>query len=695
MTAHMFKFGSIALALAIAPLCPGAQAQTQAQNQNQNQSEAPPADSTENFTVVIGGTRVGHLDAVRRGDTVTIDFDYKNNGRGPTIKEALTLDSKGMPVAWTITGNSTFGNAIDESFAMEGGTARWTDSTGSGTTTPGFPAIYVAQEASPWAAGLYARALLADDDRTMPALPGGGLSLAELETLAVTGPGGALTVKAYALSGNDLDPGYFLLDDKGALFAAISPRAVFVRRGYEGEDIRLRELAVKYSTERFVKMQAKAANSYQAPVRITNVRLFDPLAMALTEPKTVVVSGKRIAAVLPVDSPATKGEVTIDGNGGTLVPGLYEMHGHIGQEDAMLNILAGITSVRDMGNEIDVLQGLIERIDTGVLAGPRITRAGFIEGKSPFSSNNGILVNSQSEAIDAARFYAARDFQAIKIYNSMNPDWIPALVQEAKLLGLHVMGHVPAFTNADAMIAAGYDEMTHINQVMLGWVLEPNEDTRTLLRLTALKRLPALDLNSAKVNRTIDAMVAKKVTIDPTFAIHESLLLARNGMVSPGMVDYVDHMPVGVQRSAKQAWSNVENPADDTAYRGAFDQIVATIKRMHDAGIFLIPGTDMGGSFTYHRELELYQKAGMTPAQILRRATFDMAEYLGQDQILGSIAKGKLADFFLIQGDPVQDLKAIKAIRMVAKDGVFYYPSEVYPQFGIKPFATKPDITLP
>jgi len=679
VAAKALKFGSIALALAIAPLGMPAQAQ----------------DSTENVTVIIGGTNVGHLDVVRSGDAVKIDYDYKNNGRGPTMKEELKLDAKGMPVAWKITGNSTFGNAINESFTMQRGTARWTDSTGSGTAKPKGQAIYVAQEGSPWSAGLYARALLADDDRSIPALPGGALSLAELEKVQVTGSGGAMTVTAYALSGNDLDPGYFLLDDKGALFAAISPRAVFVRKGFEGEDIKLRDLAVKYSTERFVKMQAKAANSYKAPVRITNVRVFDPVAMKLTEPKSVLVSGRHISAVLPASSPATPGEVTIDGEGGTLVPGLYEMHGHIGQEDAMLNVLAGITSVRDMGNEIDVLDGLIERIDSGVLAGPRIIKSGFIEGKSPFSSNNGILVNSQQEAIDAARFYAARDYQAIKIYNSMNPEWIPALVKEAKALGLHVMGHVPAFTNADAMIAAGYDEMTHINQVMLGWVLEPGEDTRTLLRLTALKRLPALDLNSGRVNATIRAMVDRKVTIDPTFAIHESLLLSRNGMINPGMVDYVDHMPVGVQRSAKQAWAKIADAADDKAYRGAFDQVAATIRKMHESGIFLVPGTDMGGSFTYHRELELYQKAGMTPAQILRRATYDMAQYLKQDQSLGSIEKGKYADFFLIQGDPTRDLKAIKAIRLVAKDGVFYYPSEVYPEFGIKPFATKPKVKLP
>jgi imidazolonepropionase-like amidohydrolase len=107
----------------------------------------------------------------------------------------------------------------------------------------------------------------------------------------------------------------------------------------------------------------------------------------------------------------------------------------------------------------------------------------------------------------------------------------------------------------------------------------------------------------------------------------------------------------------------------------------------------IVPGTDTGGSFTYHRELELYQTVGMTAPQILKRATWDMAHYLGQDQQLGSIEKGKLADFFLVPGDPTKDLKAIKSIAMVVKDGAFYYPAEVYPEFGIEPFAPLPKVT--
>jgi hypothetical protein len=245
------------------------------------------------------------------------------------------------------------------------------------------------------------------------------------------------------------------------------------------------------------------------------------------------------------------------------------------------------------------------------------------------------------------------------------------------------------------MIEAGYDEMTHINQFALGWVIGKDEDTRTLFRLTALKRLPALDLDGAKVQHTIDLMVQGHKAIDPTLGIHEMLLLGRDGKTPAGAVDYLDHLPVGARRDAMKQLADTSKPGDDAAYRGAFDKLVDVVRRLHERGVFIVFGTDTGGSFTYHRELELYQKAGMTAPEILRRATFDSARYLGEDQHSGSIEKGKHADFFLVPGDPTKDLKAVKTIAMVVKDGRFYYPSEVYPKFGIEPFVAAPRVTLP
>jgi hypothetical protein len=649
----------------------------------------------QRYTVITGGNAVGHVIATPQGETLRIDYDVKDNGRGPTMAETLRLDAQGLPVEWAITGATTFGSKVDERFSLSGTAAQWKDSVGDGKTSVSEPSLYIGQSASPWALGLYARALLKDADREMPALPGGTIRLQEGEPLQVGSGANEITVRHYALSGLDLNPSYLLLDADKALFAVLSSRGVVIRKGYEAEEPRLREMAAKMGEQRFEALQAQMAHNYAAPVRIRNVRVFDPKTMALGEPVSVVISGNRISGIQPLDTAPSAGEVQIDGAGGTLVPGLYEMHAHSGQSGLLLNIAAGVTSARDMGNDNAVLQTMMASIDAGKIAGPRITPAGFIEGRSPFNSNNGYLVSSQAQALEAVRWYAARGYPQIKLYNSMNPRWSAAAAVEAHRLGLRVSGHIPAFSNADQMIAAGYDELTHINQIMLGWVLTPEEDTRTLLRLTALKRLDELDLQSPRVRTTMNSIVEKKVAVEPTIAIHENLLLNQDGQVPRGDADTLGNMPIGVQRNSKRAWSDMSAPGDREAYAGAFEKILTTVREMHERGVFLIPGTDLGGGLRFHRELQLFVEAGFTPGEALRRATLDMAAYQGEDQQLGSIERGKLADFFLVPGDPTTDLRELKRTNMVVKNGVVYFPSEIYPAFGITPFSEAPKVTLP
>ena len=648
------------------------------------------AADAEEYTVIAGGNPVGHLKVSREGERVAIDYDYKYNGRGPTIAEQLRLDSRGLPVEWRITGNTTFGSQVDETFEWTGRDAHWRDSVGEGRADVELPSLYVGQGASPWALGLYARALLQVEGGRLPALPGGELSVEAGETIEAGSGEQRVQLRFHSISGLSLNPSFFLLDAQGALFAIASPRFAVIRKGYEADAQRLGERADALGRTRLEAIQQATAHRYTQPVRIRDVRVFEPQRLALSEPVDVIVFGRRITGVQPAGSSPSADEVIIEGEGGTLVPGFYEMHGHLGQEAATLNIAAGVTSVRDMGNDNASLQRLVDSIEAGTVAGPRIHRSGYIEGRSPFNSNNGVLVASEAEALAAVRWYAARGVGQIKLYNSMNPAWNLAAVAEAHRLGLRASGHVPAFSNADAMIEAGYDELTHINQIMLGWVLTPEEDTRTLLRLTALKRLADLDLAAPRVRKTMDSIVARKVAVEPTIAIHENLTLNQNGQVPPGAVDYIDHLPVGAQRDAKRAWTDMSAPGDTEAYAAAWLKLLDTLREMHQRGVLLIPGTDLGGSFAYHRELQLFQQLGFTPAEVLRRATLDMAEYLGEAESLGSIERGKFADFFLIPGDPTTDLRETMKIRMVVKDGVVYFPAEIHAYFGIRPLAEKP-----
>jgi imidazolonepropionase-like amidohydrolase len=653
------------------------------------------ADTTE-YRVFFGERDVGHYTVTTDGNQTSVVYDYKQNGRGPTIAETLTLDDAGMPTDWSITGKTTFGNPVKESFRRTDSGIEWQDLAGPGTISGAdAPRYYITQNGSPIAQAMLAKALLADPDRTMDVAPGGTARLIERDRRTVNGKGGPLEIVTYELSGLSLSPDYITLDSDGEFFA--QPNAAFnvLRTGYEAVDPELRALAERLEAEHLAQLNADGVHRYPGPVRIRNVRVFDPVKKAMTELMDVVFAGERISEVVPAGSIATEGETVIDGAGGSLIPGLHEMHAHLGPQDAMLNVLAGVTSVRDMGNDNEVLANLVERIEAGELVGPRVTRSGFIEGDSEFSAAHGRLAHTEEEAIDHVRWYAARGFQQAKLYNSMNPKWAPAVVGEAHRLGLRVAGHVPAFSSADEMIEAGFDEITHVNQLMLGWVLNEGEDTRTLFRFTAMRRFPQLDLSSAKVQRTFDMMIEKGTAHEPTVAIHELGLTAVDGKPWPGAFDYIDNMPISEQRAMKQALFGTETEEERAGYIAAYAKILETLRAMHKRGILLIPGTDLGGAFLLHRELEIFTQIGMTPAEVLALDTLEMARYLGQDQMLGSIEKGKYADFFLVPGDPVKDLKAIKTIAMVAKGGDVYFPSEIYQQIGIKPFAAVPEVTEP
>ena len=572
------------------------------------------------FNVLFGGTDVGDMTISQSGTLVDISYGFSNNGRGASSEETLLLSEAGLPISWNITGKTTFGNAVNETYQLTDGQASWTSAAGSGESDASNKPIYIAQNPSPYALYIYAKTVLDAGGKPYPALPAGQVTVTPKETLTLEGKHGEMAVTLYAVGGINLNPDYILLDEKQQFAGTVSPRFALLKEGFEGEDSRLRELTATLNTQRYEDIASNVTHEYAQPVRINNVRIFDPLLLRLTAPVSVVMTGDTITAIEGVYAEPELDEVFIEGNGGTLVAGLYDMHGHVGDDQAIMNVMAGVTGIRDMGNEDDVLSDLIDKIDRGVLIGPTITKSGFIEGVSEFSAATGELADSKEKALELVKDYAEKGYWQIKIYNSMNGEWVEDMAAEAHRLGMRVAGHVPAFYRADQMIEAGYDELTHINQIMLGWVLGPEEDTRTLFRITGMKRFVDLDLNSEKVQHTLDFMVENNIAHDPTTVIHEYAMTGRNGMTNVAVRDYIDHLPISEQRAAKSAMLNVADEAEDQAYLMAYQKIIDTLALMHNRGILLVPGTDMGGAFYLHRELELFEKIGMTAAEALRRA---------------------------------------------------------------------------
>jgi imidazolonepropionase-like amidohydrolase len=646
--------------------------------------------AAEALTILQNGETVGHVTAERTGNRIVVDYVVDNNGRGPRHREEIEIGPHEIPVAYSIDGRSLMGGDVSEAYRWANGNANWHSLADDGNVRAALPSLYIVNDDSPYTFAIYARALLADPDHKVDVLPSGQLTLERVRDARIGTGGRAVDVTVYRIGGVDLSPHYVMLDRDKKLFAVDGA----IRHGWESEAPALGRLIGDLGVEQAKALQQRLAHRFDGPVRIRNVHIFDPHELKLSDISTVVVMRDRIAEILPgkEDGPAPGGETVIEGDGGVLVSGLHDMHSHNTIRSGLFYLAAGVTSVRDMGNYNDFLLKLVQQLDDGDLAGPRIVRNGFLEGRSPYSARTGIVVDSQDAAVEAVGWYADRGYWEMKIYNSMNPAWVPAIAAEAHRRGMRVTGHIPAFTTPDAMIRAGYDEIAHINQLMLGWLIKPGEDTRTPLRLTAMARAADLDLNAAPVQATIRLMQEKHIVLDTTAVILERLMLSRAGAVEAGDAPYLDHMPIAYQRYRKRNFVNFATPAEDERYRKAFDKLMDTLRLLHARGILMLPGTDDTTGFTVHRELELYSMIGMTPAEVLRTATLDMEKYFGRDQELGSIERGKLADLFLIAGDPTHDISAVRRARMVMRGGVVYYPSEIYAALGIRPFAAPPTV---
>ena len=345
-----------------------------------------------------------------------------------------------------------------------------------------------------------------------------------------------------------------------------------------------------------------------------------------------------------------------------------------------------------MANNNALLAELIRDFDRGEMIGPRIVPAGFIEGESPFSARGGFVVNSADEARTAIDWYAQRGYRQVKIYNSFRPEWVEPVAAYAHSHGLRVSGHVPAFSRAERVVREGYDELQHINQLMLNFVSDPDTDSRALARFTLVgKRTQALDLDSPAVRNFIALLASRGTVVDATIATFEGMYNQRQGEMNPSLAAVADHMPLPTQRDWRSNSMDVSE-ANIGTYRASYAKMLRFIGLLHAAGVPLVAGTDGYAGFTLHRELELYVKAGMTPGEAIRIATQNGARYTELEHETGSIEPGRRADLILVDGDPTRDISDIRRISYVLKGGVGFAPADLYEAFGVRRFVDPPRI---
>jgi imidazolonepropionase-like amidohydrolase len=645
---------------------------------------AAPSQRTDQ--ILIQGNKAGTQTVAAEGDgSVRAEYSYNDRGRGDHIVATWKLDAAGIPIEYSGTGNDYMKAPVEETFTLKDGKASWKNRTEQGDRAVSAPAFYIPTNSPPEFFGALARALLKAPGHKLPLLPAGEASIEAAGTLKVGG--GKTTLNEYLITGLGFTPAPIWLEHDGNTAGQVSSWFSVVQDGIEADIPALNDAQDKADNARSARLAKDLVHVPKGDLVIRNARLFDPRDLSVTANTSVLVRGERIVRIAPdgdLKDAAADAEI-IDAHGRFLMPGLWDNHQHFSDIDGMLDLANGVTSSRDMANDTDAFLKRVERFDAGTEIGPRVLKAGIIDGTGELAGPTKMRVDTAAEAIKDVDWYADHGYVQIKIYSSVKPELMPIIADRAHARGLRVSGHVPAFMSARMFVEGGADEIQHLNFIELNFLYPEVKETRNRDRfIKVAERAREFTPDKPEVREFIAFLDKHHTVLDPTMGVFEGLFSGDPAKPTPGLEDIAPRFPPQIRRALLSGALDVPKGKED-AYREAFPSMLKLLKALYDAGVTIIPGTDGLPGYMLHHELELYAKAGIAPAEVLRMATLTPALVMGVDGNRGVIAAGKYADMVLVDGDPSKNISDIRKVATVLKGGRVYDPAAIEKALGIEP----------
>jgi imidazolonepropionase-like amidohydrolase len=593
------------------------------------------------------------------GRVLTADFDYRDRGRRTHVTSTLRTAADFTPQRLEIARLTDTSATVETRVEVRGRDAAVLargDSTR--VTLPARAFVIAGTTPTTQHYALLRYWLAHGEPATVSVVPGGPINEVTIQrrgrdTLDLNGT--AVVLDRFAVNGVVWGRESVWLDARGRL-------AAYTTAGGGGltlESVR-QELAPLYpkliaiaTRDRLADLAAlsqRARPTATGSVALVGATLVDGTGRDAVRDATVIVADGRIVAAGPsasVTIPATARRVDVRGK--TIVPGLWDMHGHVMQiEWAPTYLATGVTTVRDMGNEIDFVIPLREAIRSGRVIGPNLLLAGLVDGPGP-DAFGAVTAGTPDEARAVARRYHDLGFEQLKLYTLLSPAVVGALTAEAHRLGMTVTGHVPAALSVTAAADSGMDHIAHMP--IRG---EPGSDS---------------------VARVIAHLVSRGTAIDPTASWGELLghsTLEPVTSFQPGVV----HLPPAI---AQRIGGMGARGIDTATAHARLGRTLRMLGALHAAGVPLLAGTDEGvPGFSVAREIELYVAAGMTPMDALRAATAVSAKAMGLERETGTVEAGKRADLLILDANPLDAISNIRRMAFVMKGGALYAKADLW-----------------
>jgi imidazolonepropionase-like amidohydrolase len=657
---------------------------------------AEPARETEDFRLYKFQQAIGIERAIRApgadgGTEIRTNFSFTDRGATVPLAATLVLGQDGSVARFQAWGSTSRFTRVDDRIFVQGGSAT-VEREGKVTKTT-VPAVFFVADA-------YAPVVVTEQmwrywsshgrPARLPLLPSGSVSFEPRGTQEVTDDNGKkVTLNRFALTGLEWGRETVWFDAAGRLAGLKAVDAEFdhfeaTRSDYSqalGAFV-ASAAADGMSSLREVSRSALAAPDETALTAYLGGTLIDATGAPPIRDAVVMVDKGRIAAA------GTRGSVVIppgarriDLAGKTVLPGLWDMHAHFEQvEWGPVYLAAGVTTVRDCGNELDFIRSVRDTIDEGKGLGPSILMACFVDGEGRAAIGTTRLTEESGIPRLIQTFRDARCSQ-VKIYSSLPPRLIAPLSRAAHEAGLSVTGHIPFGIGAVHAVEAGMDQINHLSYVVRALFPPSYDPDADLPRPVAMKAAREIDLASPSARSTIELLKSRNIVIDPTMALTELGTHTKDEIarIEPGLAK--------VAPPLRETLGSFGVPPElaETGH-AAWNTNLAVLRALHSAGVTIVAGTDQAvPGHSLHREMEIYVEAGFTPMEAIQSATIVPAGAMHRDKDVGTIEVGKRADLIIVDGDPLADIRNLRRVVTVVKAGRAYETARLWRMVDFQP----------
>lgn len=651
----------------------------------QAQAQTTPVTESGKFRLHKFEQEIGEetYSITREGDSLVVKSNFKFTDRGSPVPLTATLRTKQnfTPESFEIKGNTARGSTIDTFVQINGNSAAVRE--GKENRTINVPAKFftIAGYAPTVVQQMMMRYLANNKIKgALDTLPNGKITVEKRGADQIKIGDKTVALDRYLVSGLIWGRESIWLDGQNNLVALVGVDAEFdhfeaLRDGYESALTTFVEKAAADGMASLSELSKKLSPEEKGALAITNANVIDGTGKEPLKDAVIVIENGRITSIgarSTVKIP--KKAKVFDAQGKYVVPGLFDMHAHFEQvEWGPVYLAAGVTTVRDVGNEFEFMTSVRDAIKEGRGLGPRILLAGIIDGDSP-QALGVIRANTPEQARAVVNRYYNAGFNQIKIYSSVKPEILKEICAEAHRLGLTVTGHVPRGMNAIEAVAAGMDQINHVQylpSVLFAKDFKPAPGVS-----------PTVDVNSPEAKYALQFFKDHNTVFDPTLVVMEMFL-------HPASTPFASFEP-GAAKLPQELYAPINNTgvSPERAAQAAenlklFSNIVGVL---HQQGLTIVAGTDqVVPGHSLRRELELYVKAGFTPLEAIQAATIVPARVMKIDKDLGTLEQGKIADLILVDGNPLENISNLRNTKYVVTGGRMFDCAELWQSVGFKP----------